>query len=92
MDTRDAHVPMDSPERCQLTELIKSQCAHCRPPAPTFTEALFVTSNDDEDAIIATFPARWDGRCAQCDSFFESGDWVSRTRTGNYLCSECVEP
>jgi hypothetical protein len=90
--TRDGVTPMDSEERCELTELIKAQCAHCRtPPRPRFVEALFDTpGNDDEDAVVAIFTARFDGRCARCDGFFYSGDWISRTAAGNYWCPECT--
>lgn len=91
MATLDGCIPMDSPERCGLTELVKDQCAHCRPPRPEFTEALFDTPREDDDAIVATFPARFGGRCAECDGFFESGDWISRTGSGDYLCSDCAD-
>lgn len=88
MDTRDGIVPMNSPQRCELTELIKTQCAHCRPRAPRFREPLF----DDpfEHDVVATFVAQYSGRCEECDGLFEVGDWISRTGTGDYLCRDCA--
>ena len=90
MDARHDIVPMDSPERCPRTELIRTQCAHCRPPQLTFVEALFDPPGDEDDVITATFPAQFGGRCMQCDGFFESGEWISRTGTGDYMCSDCA--
>lgn len=82
MDARDDITPMDSPERCPLTELIRDQCAHCRPPQPAFVEALF-DPPDDHDS----------GRCDVCDQFFGNGegDWTTHAVDGTYLCSECAE-
>lgn len=77
-------------ERCELTDLITAQCAHCRTPSkPVFTEALFTVPKDDGNEPVATFPARYAGRCADCDGFFEAGDWISRTGQGEYICDEC---
>lgn len=92
VDTRGMMIDMDSDERCDLTELITTQCAHCRAPVrhPRFIEALFDTPGDDDDTIVATFPAQYSGRCADCDSRFSGGDWISRTAGGDYLCSGCV--
>jgi hypothetical protein len=88
MDIHDGTVPMGSPERCELTELIKSQCAHCRPQAPRFREALFDDPFSDDDT--ATFQARYSGRCEQCDGLFEVGDWIARTGDSDYLCQDCT--
>jgi hypothetical protein len=85
---------MDNPERCPLTELIKSQCAHCRvpPPLPSFAEAPFDIPGDEEDAVVAIFPAQFEGgRCALCDGYFDCGDMISRTASGEYWCAECTE-
>ena len=87
MDARDGYVPMGSPERCERTELIKSQCAHCRPPEPMFLEALF---DAPDDAGTVTFPAGFAGRCEECDGFFDTGDMICRTADGTYICDECA--
>lgn len=88
MATRDDRIPMDSPERCPHTELIKTQCAHCRvPPPPEFVEAPFDAPGDN---IAVTFRARYAGQCIECDGFFECDDWISRTATGDYVCMECT--
>lgn len=81
-------VPLDSSERCPLTELIKTQCAHCRPPAaPVFAHALFDSPGDTGPGPI--FAAQYAGRCGRCDGFFEEHDWICRTGTGDYICEEC---
>ena len=93
-DTRDGAVPLGSPERCELTELIKTQCGHCRgPKRPRFVEPLFDPPAIDEyheEEIISSFPARYSGWCARCCGKIQPGDWVSRTTGNSYLCSECA--
>jgi hypothetical protein len=86
---------LDDTERCKH-ELITQQCGYCRtPPPPSFVEALFDEpggyDTEDDDSLVASFPAGFGGRCAQCDGFFEIGEWISRTRAGDYWCSECAE-
>lgn len=91
------HIPMDSPERCERTELIKTQCGHCQPARTQFVEVAapeflgFDMPGGDDDTIVATFPARFGGRCGRCDGFFDAGDWIARTSSGDYLCPDCTE-
>lgn len=85
--------PMDDTERCKH-ELITQHCGYCQtPPAPSFVEALFDEPNDskDDDTAVAIFPARFAGRCALCDGYFDAGDLITRTAADNYWCSECTE-
>lgn len=74
-------IPMDSSERCPLTELIKSQCAHCRrrPHAPMFMEA---------PPPEPTPAFGW--ACAACETPFEEGDEIFRTAHGARLCTDCA--
>lgn len=89
MATRDDRAAMGGEERC-IHELIRQHCGYCRtPPPPRFMEALFDTPGD-EDVIPASFPARFGGLCAQCDDYFEEGDWISRTSSGDYVCLDCA--
>lgn len=86
-------VPMDSDERCFLTELIKTQCAHCRQPSrPVFAEALFTTpdSDDEDNDVVATFHARYPGWCAACERAIHEGDWIARLGSGAYVCDGCA--
>lgn len=91
MNIHDDTVPLDSPERCALTELIKTQCAHCRPKPPPFQPAQFDDPGDDYDAASTTFQAKYSGRCELCDGLFHVGDWISRTSDGDYICCDCLQ-
>lgn len=68
--------------RCELTELLADQCAHCRPkPAkPTFE-------------LGYRFTAAWDGECSVCDETFTAGERIGRILggRGDYACSDCCE-
>jgi hypothetical protein len=92
--TRSEVIPVDSEERCELTELIKTQCAHCRAPRrphqPQFVEAVFAPTPDKDDVIVATFQAQWPGKCAECGDYFPRNATVSRTRAGDLLHVDCA--
>lgn len=85
---------VDSEERCELTELIKTQCAHCRSPrrpsVPQFVEAVFASTPDVDDVVVATFQAQYPGKCADCGDYFPRGATISRTRAGDLLHVDCA--
>lgn len=95
MNARD-DIPMDSPLRCRQTDLIKTQCGHCRPPRPQFVEVAAPSflgyDAPGDDSIVATFTARFAGRCGHCDEVYGSGDHIARAASGDYLCTDCAEP
>ena len=71
-----------APVRCAVTELEVTGCAHCRktptPPRPTRT-------------LGRWFPARYAGRCSQCDDRFHEDDEIRADGEGGYLCGTCGE-
>lgn len=74
-------------ERCPMSDLYISQCAHCRPkpPQPRFLEAFFTGDSDSY-----SFAATWPGKCAQCGEWFGPGAWITRAGDNGYLCSDCT--
>ena len=73
---------MIAPVRCAVTELEVTGCTHCRktptPPRPTRT-------------LGRWFPARYAGRCSQCDDRFHEDDEIRADGEGGYLCGTCGE-
>jgi len=68
-------------ERCELTELYISQCAHCRklgdPPLR-------------KRPGRSWFNAHYPGRCGECDNFIQVGDQIKPYGIdGGYLCRDC---
>lgn len=66
--------------RCDWSDLLTAECAHCR--------------KLDLDTSPATGVARWflasySGRCAHCGKAFEVGDRIGRTFDDQYVCSTC---
>lgn len=66
-------------DRCSLTELLVTDCAHCRghqdPPREPATAELG-----------PWFTARFDGRCSACDNTTYEGDQIRADGFGGYLC------
>lgn len=78
-------------ERCERTELLVDQCAHCRGHADPAAEALAAErldrhAEDPEDAI--RIPARFAGRCPSCGEHIHPGDTIVR-RAEAWCCTEC---
>ena len=80
---------IDTEERCERTDLIVSQCAHCRPKP----------SLDDEIAqhrarLLASrrgwFRAQYFGRCAGCGDPYVPDTAIRRTPDG-YIAECCAE-
>lgn len=86
--------PVTDEKRCELTELYKTECAHCRTPRraplPLFVEPTLNAVVDDDDFVVATFSAQYPGRCIECGVYFPRGSWVSRTRDGEMLHQDCA--
>jgi hypothetical protein len=69
--------------RCDLTELLTEDCAHCRP------------SDDlpgDDPRIVAVWTARYDWYdwCDWCDDRIAPGDRIGRDEHGSYVCGRCL--
>lgn len=65
--------------RCERTELLVSQCAHCRPapPKPVYE-------------IAYRFEAAYDGTCGVCEEPIEAGENIGRIDGENlYACPSC---
>lgn len=67
---------MSRPARCDLTELLVDQCAHCL-KKPSLAEQIAA-----EDARLLALPgwfaAKWPGRCASCRTEFKAGAAIIR--------------
>lgn len=77
--------------RCEITELLVAQCAHCvapnvpTPPDP-FDEPAEPARSDD---WFPWFWARFPGGCAGCGLHFEAGDRIRANGDGGYLAECC---
>lgn len=68
--------------RCSVTELITSQCAHCRPtPEPD--------PFDEPSDRGPWFHASYRGECAECGDEFEAGDLIRADGNGGYVADCC---
>lgn len=66
--------------RCDLTDLIKDQCAHCRNvPDPT----------PKRRPMATVFPASYSGDCAGCGSSFDEGEQIRSDGEGGWLAECC---
>lgn len=78
---RAAADPAPSTERCELMELPKDQCAHCRPTPPRPT-----TVDGKPRIITASYP----GKCAGCHRPFQPGATIERLEGGGFAGPCCV--
>lgn len=68
--------------RCDLTDLLTDQCAHCR--------GHDLTAASDVPAVHHTIAAQYPGRCAaDPDHSIDEGDLIGRTDDG-WVCPACV--
>lgn len=73
--------------RCAQTDLLVSQCAHCRPASePDFERP----SQLDHHDVGPVFTARFDGLCACCSEPVFEGDEL-RMVDGEPWCVPCVD-
>lgn len=82
-------------ERCDKTDLLKSQCAHCRPAAAPNIESSSLTNFGELLAKSQQgrwFTANYDGDCSVCGEDFEQGDDIRADGSGGwqgrYCCAE----
>ncbi len=85
-----------SEPRCDLTDLLVSACAHCRPkpaPAPPVRRDPELTGLDFDHDIGPEVLAQYDGRCAcGCAEEIEAGlDQIVRTADG-WVLADCARP
>lgn len=74
-------------ERCALTDLPKSGCAHCRTPETAAVDPGELSPDD----VLDTFDARYPGRCAVRGCPIEVGDVIARLVDGSgYCCERCL--
>lgn len=69
--------------RCDWSDLLTSECAHCR--------KLDLDTGPDTE-VTRWFDAAFAGHCAHCGRSFAVGDRIGRTRDGQYVCSRCNLP
>jgi hypothetical protein len=73
-------------ERCERTELLTTECSHCRgldrQPAP---------ARRPGNGPGPWFPAAYPGRCSQCATSFDPGDRIRAAGGGGYLAECCGE-
>jgi hypothetical protein len=75
-------VDIDGAERCELTELLATDCAHCRRVADPFT-ALPIEYGQ-------WFMARYHGNCTRCGEPIKPGDPIRADSYPGYI-GECCE-
>lgn len=68
-------------DRCDFTDLLADQCAHCR-------KATGEPEHDPE--ITATWEARYPGRCDWCDGRIQPGERMGRDEHDSYVCERCL--
>jgi hypothetical protein len=73
-------------ERCELSDLPVDQCA-CRIHAPTEPPTL---SQRIDGRVLATFFARYDGRCADCNEPLVAGERICNIEHLGYVHEDCA--
>jgi hypothetical protein len=74
-------------ERCERTDLLVTDCAHCRDLPDLDAEEIVVVRRG------TWFTALYGGRCANCKTTFEAGDQIRADGYGNggWLAECCRE-
>ena len=90
-----------SESRCELTDLLTSECAHCRGELPARPKRGRSIDMDLEPWIRFTTPARYEGRCYFDDDHrTHVGENVGRVRGPSqsgriedlgWACQECID-
>lgn len=83
-------------ERCDRTELIKTQCAHCLGHTePVVAEVEVDGRGYDDDAPALTVEAQYFGRCPACDETIRPGDLITKVggvsnSAPQWVCAGCA--
>lgn len=94
-----------SEPRCELTDLLVSQCSHCRrgrpqpprrtPEPPPLAEGErrldWSMEVPNTGGVVAVFEAEYHGECADCSDHIYPGDTIGRTEGAEYVCSSCID-
>lgn len=77
-------------ERCERTDLITTQCAHCLGHTDPTADAVATTPITDVEGpkVPILITANFAGRCPDCGEFIHIGDTIVRRSTG-WCCTEC---
>lgn len=76
--------------RCEKTDLLVSQCAHCR-PAPVVREVPFGGVPKIGSNVMIRFTAKFEGQCGECGTHLSAGGEIGRSVDGTYLCRDCCD-
>jgi hypothetical protein len=68
--------------RCEITDLFADSCSHCTGRGEEIPER-------DTAAFGPWFPARFPGRCSDCDKRTGPEDRIRADGEGGYLCEDC---
>jgi hypothetical protein len=77
-------------ERCERTELIVTQCAHCLGHTDPVADALAgePARHVEDPEVPVRIPAQFPGRCPDCGEHIHIGDTIVR-RSNAWCCTEC---
>lgn len=83
-------------QRCERTELLVDQCAHCLGHKPAEEQATAETAAEHADFLTTHprwFPARYPGTCEPCGTPFDVGTPITGTswRDGGWRAYCCQE-
>lgn len=79
-------------ERCDKTDLLKAQCAHCRPSVAPTIESSRLTDFGQllaESQMGKWFFASYDGVCSICGDDFEKDDYIRADGSGGWQGRYC---
>lgn len=72
--------------RCTVTDLIESQCAHCRPAPARDALSDFLTQPSQ---LGPWFFASYPGACTECGCKFDAGDMIRAAVDSGYIADCC---
>jgi hypothetical protein len=72
--------------RCEITELLVGECAHCLKRTLLNSSDAFVSAGQ---SLGPWFSARFPGNCDGCGAWFWEGDSIRADGYGGYLASCC---